>query len=162
LAKLTLTRGGRGGARPLRLRVGRIDVGTPFSRVTDYRNKPHDRAFRLVTAAKPQVRRLTEAPMTHQNATDRFQGYGQTTTEGTKDRLRDIADAAGERIKETADSGQEIAGNLADQARHYGEQAQGAVKQFKPFVEKSLKERPMATLTGAAVVGFVLGALWKK
>jgi ElaB/YqjD/DUF883 family membrane-anchored ribosome-binding protein len=100
--------------------------------------------------------------MTHQNATDPFQGYGQTTTEGAKDRLRDTADATGERMKETADSGQEMAGNLADRARHYGEQAQDAVKQFKPFVEKSLKERPMATVAGAAVVGFVLGALWKK
>ena len=52
--------------------------------------------------------------------------------------------------------------SASDQARVYGEQAQDAVKQVKPFVEKSLKEQPMATLAGAAVLGFVLGALWKS
>ena len=51
---------------------------------------------------------------------------------------------------------------MAEQAREYGEKAQAAVKEFKPFVEKSLKEQPMTTLAGAAVIGFVLGALWKK
>jgi ElaB/YqjD/DUF883 family membrane-anchored ribosome-binding protein len=29
-------------------------------------------------------------------------------------------------------------------------------------VEKSLKDQPMATLAVAAVIGFALGALWKK
>jgi ElaB/YqjD/DUF883 family membrane-anchored ribosome-binding protein len=55
-----------------------------------------------------------------------------------------------------------MAGKVADQAREYGEQAQEAVKQVKPFFEKSLEEQPMATLAGAAVLGFVLGVLWKK
>ena len=44
----------------------------------------------------------------------------------------------------------------------YGEKAQEAVKQFKPYVEKSMKEQTMATLGVAAVIGFVLGALWKR
>ena len=55
-----------------------------------------------------------------------------------------------------------MAGKVADQAREYGEQAQDAVKQVKPFVEKSLKEQPMVTLAAVAVLGFVLGALWKR
>jgi ElaB/YqjD/DUF883 family membrane-anchored ribosome-binding protein len=46
--------------------------------------------------------------------------------------------------------------------REYGEKAQKAVEDFKPFVEKSLKDQPMATLAVAAVIGFALGALWKK
>jgi ElaB/YqjD/DUF883 family membrane-anchored ribosome-binding protein len=99
--------------------------------------------------------------MTQQTAGYPSQGYGQTSTEGAS-RFRDVADAAGESVKATADSAQEMAGNVADQARHYGEQAQEAVKQFRPFVEKSLKQQPMTTLAGAAVIGFVLGALWKK
>jgi len=33
---------------------------------------------------------------------------------------------------------------------------------LKPYVDKSMKEQPMATLGVAAVIGFVLGALWKK
>jgi hypothetical protein len=50
-------------------------------------------------------------------------------------------------------SAQEVAGKVTEQ---------DAVKEFKPFVEKSLKDQPMATLAGAAIIGFVLGALWKK
>jgi ElaB/YqjD/DUF883 family membrane-anchored ribosome-binding protein len=100
--------------------------------------------------------------MTQQKAGYPSQGYGQTATEGANDHLRDMADATGERAKETADSAQEVAGNIADQARHHGEQAQEAVKQFRPFVEKSLKEQPITTLAVAAAIGLVLGALWKK
>jgi ElaB/YqjD/DUF883 family membrane-anchored ribosome-binding protein len=100
--------------------------------------------------------------MTQQKAGDPSYGYGQTTTEGAKDRLRDMADAAGERVKETADSAQEMTSNIAEQARHHGERAQKAVKQFRPFVEKSLKEQPITTLAVAAAIGLVLGALWKK
>jgi len=51
---------------------------------------------------------------------------------------------------------------LTEQAREYGEKAQKVVNQFKPLVEKSLKEQPMATLAGFVLMGFVLGALWKK
>jgi ElaB/YqjD/DUF883 family membrane-anchored ribosome-binding protein len=55
-----------------------------------------------------------------------------------------------------------MAGKFAERALEYGEKAQGAVSNFKPYVEKSMKEQPMATLGVAAVIGFVLGALWKK
>ena len=75
--------------------------------------------------------------------------------------MRDIADATAGKVKEVADDAQEMAEQVADQAREYGEEAQEAVKRVKPFVETSLKE-PMAMLAGAAVLGFVLGALWKK
>ena len=78
------------------------------------------------------------------------------------DRLRDIADKATDQLKGAADSAQEIAGKVTEQAREYADKAQDAVKEFKPFVEKSLKDQPMATLAGAAIVGFVLGALSKK
>ena len=48
------------------------------------------------------------------------------------------------------------------QARAYADKAQEAVKNVKPYVERSIKEQPMATLAVASVVGFLLGALWKK
>ena len=57
---------------------------------------------------------------------------------------------------------QEYAGKIVDQAREYGNKAQEAARNFKPYVEKSMKEQPKATLALASVVGFVLGALWKK
>jgi ElaB/YqjD/DUF883 family membrane-anchored ribosome-binding protein len=69
---------------------------------------------------------------------------------------------AGDRVQNAADAAAELAGKVVEQTREYTEQAQEAVKNFKPFVEKSMKEQPMATLAVAAAVGLVLGALWKR
>jgi ElaB/YqjD/DUF883 family membrane-anchored ribosome-binding protein len=88
--------------------------------------------------------------------------YSQSGAETAKDRLRDMADATGDKVRDAASSAQDMAGKVADQAREYGDQAQEAVRQVRPYLEKSLKEQPMATLAGAAVLGFLLGALWKK
>jgi ElaB/YqjD/DUF883 family membrane-anchored ribosome-binding protein len=98
--------------------------------------------------------------MTRQSA-DYPLDYTKGKEAGT-DRLRDMADRASDQLKDTAERAQEMAGKITEQAREYGEKAQEAAKEFKPFVEKSMKEQPMATLAGAAVIGFVLGALWKK
>jgi ElaB/YqjD/DUF883 family membrane-anchored ribosome-binding protein len=55
-----------------------------------------------------------------------------------------------------------MAGKVAEQVHDYGEKAQEAAKNFKPYVEKSMKDQPMATLASAAVMGFILGAIWKS
>lgn len=78
------------------------------------------------------------------------------------ERLRDLADTATDQLKGAADRAQELAGDVSRQASEYGEKAQDAARQVKPFVEKSLKEQPMTTLAAAAAIGFVLGALWKR
>ena len=78
------------------------------------------------------------------------------------ERLRDIADSATDQLKAAADRAQELAGDVSRQAREYTEKAQDAARQVRPLVEKSLKDQPMTTLAAAAVIGFVLGALWKK
>ena len=78
------------------------------------------------------------------------------------ERLREMADSATDQLKGVAGRAQELAGDVSEQAREYGEKAQVAARQVKPFVEKSLKEQPMTTLAAAAAIGFVLGALWKK
>jgi ElaB/YqjD/DUF883 family membrane-anchored ribosome-binding protein len=88
--------------------------------------------------------------------------YSKNTADPGKDRLREMADSATDRVKDVAQGAEEIAVKVAEQAREYGEKAQEAVNNFKPYVEKSMKEQPMATLGVAAVIGFVLGALWKK
>ena len=75
---------------------------------------------------------------------------------------RPSATKATDRVKDAAAEAQEFAGKVADQAREYGEKAQEAARNFKPYVEKSMRERPMETLAVASVIGFVLGALWKK
>jgi len=88
--------------------------------------------------------------------------YSKGSAVAGKDRLREMADVATDKMKDVTQSAEEIAGKVAGQAREYTEKAQAAVKQFKPYVERSMKEQPMATLGVAAVIGFVLGALWKK
>ena len=67
-----------------------------------------------------------------------------------------------ERAKDAAAEVQDYAGRVAEQAREYAEKAQDAARSFKPYVERSMKEQPLATLAVASVIGFVLGALWKK
>jgi ElaB/YqjD/DUF883 family membrane-anchored ribosome-binding protein len=91
--------------------------------------------------------------------------YPLDYTKGTgaaSNRPQEPADAATDRPKDLGERTQDAAARVGEQAREYAEKAQDAARQFKPFVERSLKEQPMATLAGAAVIGFILGALWKK
>ena len=81
---------------------------------------------------------------------------------GPQRRAGEKAESMAEKLKGAADTAQERMGEMADQAREYAGMAQDAARQAKPMLEKSLKDQPMATLAGAAMVGFVLGALWKK
>jgi ElaB/YqjD/DUF883 family membrane-anchored ribosome-binding protein len=112
---------------------------------------------------------LTETAMTQQKA-DYPLDYSKTANgmheasaaDAPRDSVRNMAEGAGDRLKSAADTAQEIAGRAAEQARNYGEKAQEAARNFKPYVENSMKEQPMATLAVAAIIGFALGALWKK
>ncbi len=88
--------------------------------------------------------------------------YSNGNANAGKDRLREIGDVATDKVKNAAETAEEFAGRVAEQAVEYGKKAQQAVENFKPYVERSMKEQPMATLGIAAVIGFVLGALWKK
>jgi len=88
--------------------------------------------------------------------------YSKGSADAGKDRLREMADVATDKVMNVTESAEKIAGMVAEQAREYGDKAQEAVKNLKPYVDKSMKEQPMATLGVAAVIGFVLGALWKK
>ena len=65
------------------------------------------------------------------------------------------ASEATDQFGKVTENAQELAGQLT-------EQAQEAVKKFKPYVEKQMKEQPMATLAVAAAIGLLLGAMWKK
>jgi ElaB/YqjD/DUF883 family membrane-anchored ribosome-binding protein len=77
-------------------------------------------------------------------------------------RQETVADQMADHMKEAGERAQEVAGKLAEQAQELGAKAQDAARNFKPYVEKSMREQPMATLAAASVIGFVLGALWKK
>jgi ElaB/YqjD/DUF883 family membrane-anchored ribosome-binding protein len=50
----------------------------------------------------------------------------------------------------------------AGQMREVSDRAGEVAGNFKSALDKSIKDQPMATLGVAAMVGFVLGALWKS
>ena len=75
---------------------------------------------------------------------------------------RGLAKAVSDRFKDATEDMQERVGQVADQAIQYAELARDAVRQFKPLVQKSVRENPLTTLAGFVLVGFVLGAMWKK
>ena len=86
----------------------------------------------------------------------------QSTYGGTSDTMSDLKDKATDQIRRAADQAQDTATRLADQGREAGERVQEVAGNFKGALDKSLQDQPMATLATAALVGFVLGALWKS
>ena len=82
--------------------------------------------------------------------------------DAAKDKLRDMADATGEKLKATATDAQKMAGDVADQAKEYGSQARDLAGEVTKFFEKSAKEKPFQTMAGVAALAFVIGAIWKK
>jgi ElaB/YqjD/DUF883 family membrane-anchored ribosome-binding protein len=51
---------------------------------------------------------------------------------------------------------------VAGQGREAGERIQEVAGNFKTALDKSVWDQPVATSATAAMVGFVLGALWKS
>jgi ElaB/YqjD/DUF883 family membrane-anchored ribosome-binding protein len=79
--------------------------------------------------------------------------YGRTADE-LADKAANLAEKASDQIERTAR-------NVADQSRVATENIQVVAENFKTAVDKSVKDQPLTTLAVAAVVGFVVGALWK-
>jgi ElaB/YqjD/DUF883 family membrane-anchored ribosome-binding protein len=74
----------------------------------------------------------------------------------------DLKDKATDQFKKVADRVEGFASTAAEQAQDAGQRMQEVAGNVKGAVDKSLKDQPMATLAVAAMVGFVLGALWKS
>ena len=83
--------------------------------------------------------------------------YGGRTD--LSDRASDLKDKATDQFKNVADRGEGLASDAVDHLRETG--AGEVAGNLKGAVDKSVKDQPMATLALAAVVGFVLGAIWK-
>jgi len=78
------------------------------------------------------------------------------------DQMSDLKDKATDQFSRAADQAQGMANQAMKQGREAGERVQEVATNFKSALDKSITEQPMATLAAAAVVGFVLGALWKS
>jgi ElaB/YqjD/DUF883 family membrane-anchored ribosome-binding protein len=74
----------------------------------------------------------------------------------------DLKDKAADQFSKAADQVEGAASRVAEQGREAGERMQEVAGNFKGALDRSIKDQPMATLAGVAIVGFVLGALWKS
>ncbi len=81
---------------------------------------------------------------------------------GGSERISDLKEKATDQFGRVADKAEDIAHRMTDQGREASERMQEVAGNLKGAVDKSIKDQPMATLATAAVVGFVLGALWKS
>jgi len=93
-------------------------------------------------------------------------GYSGSSTHDIKDKatsqFEKLAEKATDNFKTMADQAEDVANRMAEQGREVGERMQQVAGNFKGAVDRSVKDQPMATLAMAALVGFVLGALWKS
>ena len=58
--------------------------------------------------------------------------------------------------------GEDAMSSLSDRGREVGDNLQQVATNIKSAVDRSLRDQPLTTLGVAAVVGFVIGALWKS
>ena len=78
------------------------------------------------------------------------------------DQFSNLKQKATGQFGRAADQAEEMADRVAEQGRQTAERMQEVAGSVKGAVSKSMKEQPVATLVVAAIVGFVLGALWKS
>ena len=78
------------------------------------------------------------------------------------DPMSDLKEKATDQFGKAADQAERMANRVAEHGRDAGDRMQEVAGNFKGALDKSLDEQPMATLAVAAIVGFVLGALWKS
>lgn len=83
---------------------------------------------------------------------------GERTTGSSIDELKDKGTQTFEKAAVQVGS---LARSVSDQAQEVGDNVQAFGRDVNDTVQKSIKDRPMATLGVAAGLGFVAGALWK-
>jgi hypothetical protein len=74
----------------------------------------------------------------------------------------ELKDKATDQFSRAADQVEGVANRVAEQGREAGERMQEVAGNFKGALDRSIKDQPMATLASVAILGFVLGALWKS
>jgi ElaB/YqjD/DUF883 family membrane-anchored ribosome-binding protein len=86
----------------------------------------------------------------------------QSTYGGRQDQFSGTKERASEQLGRAGERAESLAYGTAAQGREAGGRMQEVAANFKGAIDKSAREQPMATIAVAAVVGFVLGALWKS
>lgn len=78
------------------------------------------------------------------------------------DRVSRSGHPGGESTAGTLESMLDSAASIAVQVTRYAGIVRRNARQVRPYFAKSFDQRPVMTVTGCLVVGFALGALWKK
>ena len=91
-----------------------------------------------------------------------YSGATHDIKEKATGQFEKMADRATDNFKNMANQAEDVANRVVEQGREAGERMQEVAGNIKGAVDRSVKDQPMATLAMAAVVGFVLGALWKS
>ena len=86
----------------------------------------------------------------------------QSTHGRATDKISNLKAKASDQFSKATDQAENMANRVAEQGRDASERMQEVAGNFKGALDKSIKDQPMATLAGAAIVGFVLGAIWKS
>ena len=86
----------------------------------------------------------------------------QSTYGRPSDQMSDLKEKATDQFGKVADQAERMASRVSEQGREAGERMQEVAGNFRGALDKSIKDQPMATLASVALVGFVLGALWKS
>jgi len=86
----------------------------------------------------------------------------QSTYGGPSDQISDLKEKATDQFGKAADQAETMANRVTEQGREAGQRMQEVAGNMKGALDRSVKDQPTATLAMAAVVGFVLGALWKS
>lgn len=83
-------------------------------------------------------------------------------TDKVSEAAASIANKASAKIGEALETAETSVSAVAEQGRDAGQRVQEVAGNLKGAIDKSVKEQPMATLAVAAMMGLVLGALWKS
>ena len=80
----------------------------------------------------------------------------------TGNAVHDLREKAGGQLEKVADQVESAVKTIAERGKEVGADVQTVAGNVKSAVDTSVKDQPMATLAMAAVLGFVLGAIWKS
>jgi hypothetical protein len=64
-------------------------------------------------------------------------------------------------LSDVASQAEDVASRVAQQGKLAGQGMHEVAGNFKGALDTSLRDQPMATLALVAIVGFVLGTIWK-
>ena len=86
----------------------------------------------------------------------------QSPYERTADQYSEFKDETTVQVSNMTEQARGAGNRLAKQARETGAGMQEVAGNMKRALDKSLHDQPLPTLALAAIVGFFLGAIWKR